>query len=295
VAYATSKKLQTIQNMYIVNLAVTDVIIGVSSIPFYGAYTILYFTWPFGYVFCKVWCFIDFWACAESSLTIILISYDRLLMVTDGIAYNQQQTKKRALIKIAVSWFLSSLLYGPAIIGFDIWRGYSILEDEDCNVEFATDATYTLITAVIEFAVPFTLLAVFNVMLYWNIRKRSLKVRDITAAGKRDVEKSLKKDKKAAKALAALVLVYAVCWTPYTVTTVILSLCEGCINEDQYEAFNWLLWANSSFNACIYAYTNVHFRARFKAMLCGPCRKTKKNVVQVKSIVTSAETETSMK
>ena len=77
VAFTKDRHLRTVQNYYIINLAVTDLIIGISSLPFYSVYTVMYFYWPFGYEFCKVWSVVDFWVCAESSLTIILISYDR--------------------------------------------------------------------------------------------------------------------------------------------------------------------------------------------------------------------------
>ena len=92
------------QNIYIVNLAFTDLAVGLVSMPFYAIYTIKDFTWTFGPAFCKVWLVVDFWVCAESSLTVILISYDRYLMVRDGITYNQVQTTKRALCKVGVTW-----------------------------------------------------------------------------------------------------------------------------------------------------------------------------------------------
>ena len=77
-------KIRTVQNMYIFNLAITDICIGVSSVPFYAIYTVLGYEWVLGYEYCKLWSIVDYWVCAESSLTIILISHDRLLMVTKG-------------------------------------------------------------------------------------------------------------------------------------------------------------------------------------------------------------------
>ena len=78
---------------------------------------------------------------------------------------------------------------------------------------------------------------------------------------------TLRRDKKAARSLAILVFVYFVCWTPYTITTIIISFCEDCISEDLYEAFNWLLWVNSSLNPLLYAATSERFRENFKRLL----------------------------
>ena len=265
VAFFRDNKLQTVHNHYILNLAITDLIIGVSSVPFYAVYTILQFTWPFGYVFCKIWLLVDFLSCAESVATIILISIDRFLLVSLGIQYSQKQTKNMAKIKIAVSWFLSFLLYGPAIIGFNHWRGYSTVEHMDCDVEFATDYYYTVIASFIEFCVPLVLVCFFNLRVYLSIRHRSNSVVPMQMQGVQ--QGTLRRDKKAARSLAILVFVYFVCWTPYTITTIIISFCEDCISEDLYEAFNWLLWVNSSLNPLLYAATSERFRENFKRLL----------------------------
>ena len=288
VAFFKDKALHTCHNYYICNLAVTDLVIGLSSLPFYAVYTVANYYWPFSYVFCKIWCVVDFWVCAESSLTIILISYDRLTMVTQGALYQTKQTKKKTLVTIAVSWLLSFLLYGPAIIGYDYWRGHSTVEEDDCDVEFATDFWYTLITAIIEFCIPFVLLTVLNCLLFWYIIKqqRKLKVQQKTIAGGntsdviRKQNATLKKNKKIASSLFILVLMYAVCWTPYTVSVIVMTLCDDCVNKDLFEFFNWLLWMNSSLNPLIYALTNERFRMHYKKMLC-PCMKTKITPVQV--------------
>jgi histamine receptor H3 len=269
-AFVRDKRLQIVQNLYVLNLAVTDLIIGVCIIPFSVMYTFNNYTWPFSRVVCKVYSTLDYWACAESSLTIILISYDRLLMVRDGIAYNQQQTKRRAGLKIGVSWVLSFLLYGPAIIGYDLWRGYSELEDGECDVEFASDVVFLLVTAVIEFFIPFVLLTGFNSLLYWNIRQRSHKIAD-AACQSADKAKRLHRDKKAAKSLALLVCLYAICWSPFTLYAIVSSATGYEGGPLLYEVLAWLLWLNSSLNPICYAITNRHFRTQYRRMLCACC------------------------
>lgn len=48
VAFVKDKKLHTVYNMYIVNLAITDLLVGCVSMPFYAVYTLMTYTWPFG-------------------------------------------------------------------------------------------------------------------------------------------------------------------------------------------------------------------------------------------------------
>lgn len=84
-AFYQDPKLRTPHNCYIANLAVTDLTVGFISVPFYAVYTLRKYYWQFGYLFCKIWCVVDFWICAESALTIALISQDRFLLVSKNI------------------------------------------------------------------------------------------------------------------------------------------------------------------------------------------------------------------
>jgi histamine receptor H3 len=280
--YIKDPKIRSVQNMYIFNLAITDILIGVSSVPIYAIYTILNFDWPMGRVYCKIWLMCDYWACAESSLTIILISYDRLQMVRQGVQYACSQTKTRAIVSIVCSWFVSFGFYGPAIFGYDYWRGHSILDNNECDVEFADARIYVFVTSILEFCIPFVLLITFNSMLYSNIRNRSRAIASNkkstipTISSKISPEhssftkekKKLRKDKKAAKSLAILVVTYAICWAPYTILTIVQAFCNDCVIDEVYEPATWLLWCNSALNPVLYALTNRQFKENYKKLLC---------------------------
>lgn len=137
------------------------------------------------------------------------------------------------------------------------------MEEEDCDVEFAEEFIFTIVTSFIEFCVPFALVVLFNGLLYWNIKKRSKKVHPTSSQ-----TNNLKRDRKAAWNLAILVICFFFCWSPYTISTIIVAFCPGCVNVDMYEFFNWLLWINSSLNPFLYAYSNPRIRRHFQRMLC---------------------------
>ena len=169
---------------------------------------------------------------------------------------------------------LSFLLYVPAIIGFDYWRGSSTVEDGDCDVEFASELWYTLLAALLEFVVPFSLLTIFSSMLYVNIYKRSKSISREQDSGIKQKAQQLRKDKKRQDPLLILIVTYAICWIPYTISTVVISICDYCVQEYAYEFFTWLLWFNSSVNPFLYAFTNRRFRAHYKRMMCAISNNT---------------------
>ncbi|XP_060582195.1 muscarinic acetylcholine receptor M3-like [Ruditapes philippinarum] len=169
IAYITDDRLRTVYNIYILNLAITDLCIACISIPLYVVYY-LNGGWDFGRVLCKIWLAADFTFCLETVLMITIISIDRLLYIRLGIQYITKITPRVAKINILVSWILASLLYAPAILWWDNWVGYSSVPYNECHVEFAYDFGFTITTAVIEFFVPSLALVIINGLIYKDIR-----------------------------------------------------------------------------------------------------------------------------
>ncbi|XP_061164918.1 histamine H3 receptor-like [Saccostrea echinata] len=285
IAFVRDKKLQTVYNMYLVNLAVTDFSLSVFSMTVYSVYTITSFAWPFGYHFCKVFLVVDFTLCLESVISIVVISLDRLLLLKHGPHYVLKESTKVATTKIAISWVLAFSLYSPAIIGWDLWTGEDVNDPEDCDVQFVYHFIFTTTTAIIEFAIPFIAISILNFLIYLEIRKRTV-VFPTTITGNPPSEpntdyvcaaakETTRKDIKAARFLAMLVLVFVLTWAPYTITTIIISFCEECVNEYVYEFLVWLLWSKSAINPLLYAYNSAMFYKNFKEIL--RCKRSAAN------------------
>ncbi|XP_063415809.1 muscarinic acetylcholine receptor M5-like [Mytilus trossulus] len=270
-AYIRDKQLHSVYNAFLLNLAITDILLSTISMPFYAVYTLETYTWPFGYHFCKMYMLIDFTLCLESVLMMMVISIDRLLLLKFGPHYSSKVTMKKAGIQIGVTWVLAFLLYGPAIIGWDIWTGENIVEEEDCDVQFAYDTAFTTATAFIEFGIPFCCIVIVNGLIYNEIRKRS-KVGVNASKPSNHNNNKPKREVKAVRFLAALVVVFFVTWVPYTITTIIIAFCEECVNENLYEIFNWVLWSKAAMNPFLYAYNSTRFRKNFSEMI--PCFKS---------------------
>ena len=293
-SFIRDQHLRNTYNIYLVNLAVADLVIAVISMTIYLTYTLRKNTWVYGYDFCKVYSVLDYTACCVTVVLMNVISYDRLMLLKQGAMYYMNQTKKKAIVKIVICWMFGFLLYGPAIIGWDIWTGESVYEPGDCDVQFAHNKIYTTTTAVLEFFIPLFTLGLLNTLVIVEIRRlrhnkvhvqvkptvktivaqsqsiataaENIDASDTTGKSK---QRSTKKAHKAARALAILVITFFVTWAPYTITTVVMSFCE-CENIPMYETFTWILWFKSAFNPFLYAFSSIRFRENFVFFLsCG--------------------------
>ena len=80
------------------------------------------------------------------------------------------------------------------------------------------------------------------------------------------------RDRKAARSLFILVMVFAFCWLPYEVMALISAMCPTCINATVFEVSFWLLWANSAINPILYPLLHRRFReALFTIMKKARC------------------------
>ncbi|XP_054716632.1 5-hydroxytryptamine receptor 2B-like, partial [Uloborus diversus] len=79
-----------------------------------------------------------------------------------------------------------------------------------------------------------------------------------------------KRERKAAKTLMVITGVFIVCWLPFFVMALLMSVCEACEpNEHVFSFLLWLGYANSLLNPFIYTIFSPDFRNAFKRMLCG--------------------------
>lgn len=70
----------------------------------------------------------------------------------------------------------------------------------------------------------------------------------------------VRQDKKAILSLGLLTLVAAVCWTPYTISSVVYAFCDSCIPPWLSVFFYWIMAANSTINPFLYGIGNPDFR-----------------------------------
>ncbi|KAK7484149.1 hypothetical protein BaRGS_00024638 [Batillaria attramentaria] len=115
IAVARNKHLQTVFNIYIVNLAITDISVAFTGMIFYATFLVLGY-WPFGELMCIVWIFFDFEMTFESVFTILAISVDRYWSVRWSVHYRSTKTRKTAVLTLATTWIASLVISLPPII-----------------------------------------------------------------------------------------------------------------------------------------------------------------------------------
>uniref|UniRef100_A0A8K9WQV5 G-protein coupled receptors family 1 profile domain-containing protein n=1 Tax=Oncorhynchus mykiss TaxID=8022 RepID=A0A8K9WQV5_ONCMY len=307
-AFIVDKSLRNQSNYFFLNLAISDFLVGAFCIPVYIPYN-LTGRWVLGRGLCKLWLLMDYLLCTASVFNIVLISYDRFLSVTRAVKYRAQRSMTHhAVVKMVAVWVLAFLLYGPAIIFWELVVGKSIVPADECFAEFYCTWYFLLSASTFEFFTPFISVTFFNLCIYLNIQRRNkmteeneelspsssgepssghtfiqrkkgpscrktsrlLQFQAPTVPSSRSSEGSrLSRDKKIAKSLAIIVCIFGICWAPYTLLMIIRAACSGrCVEHYWYEVTFWLLWLNSGINPFLYPLCHSSFRRAFAKILC---------------------------
>ncbi|XP_055994336.1 histamine H4 receptor isoform X1 [Sorex fumeus] len=167
IAFVVDKNLRHRSNYFFLNLAISDFLVGMISIPLYIPH--IMFNWNFGSKICTFWLIIDYLLCTTSVYNIVLISYDRYQSVSNAVSYRAQHTKiLRTVVMMMGIWVLAFLVHGPVILVSESWKNGKTY----CEPGFLSEWYILVITSFLEFLVPVFSVAYFNMYIYLSILKR---------------------------------------------------------------------------------------------------------------------------
>lgn len=162
-----------VSNLYIVSLAIADVIVGIFVMPVSALY-IFTDDWLLGVAVCQIWMGVDYTASTASIFNLFILSLDRYWSVRQPLQYLHKRTKKRALTFITSVWAASCLWIFPIASWHHLAHGgVRTVPGNVCDVEYAKNMPFKLVTAFFNFYLPLTIMYILYFRVFREIRKRS--------------------------------------------------------------------------------------------------------------------------
>ncbi|KAL1436854.1 hypothetical protein MTO96_049251 [Rhipicephalus appendiculatus] len=278
--------LRTATNCLIVNLALADLLLGASVLPFSAALEIFDKQWYFGEIFCHVWAATDVLCCTASINSLCVISVDRYIGVTRPLTYSSMVTHRRALVACVLVWLLSAVISVGPLLG---WREPPPADPFVCEVTKQT--AYVVFSVSFSFYIPTVVILVLYYRIYRAATRQTKFLRtgvktikggqltlrvhtpcmagdDGSAAGVQGRLAKFKRQKKAAKTLGIVVGVFIICWFPFFFLLPLGTLCEQCtVPPLLFDFCFWTGYLNSCLNPFIYASTSREYKRAFCAIL----------------------------
>ncbi|XP_053277354.1 adrenoceptor alpha 1Aa [Pleuronectes platessa] len=289
------RHLRTVTHYFIVNLAVADLLLSSTVLPFSALFEILD-RWVFGRVFCNVWAAVDVLCCTASIMSLCVISVDRYIGVSYPLRYPAIMTKRRALLAVMLLWVLSIIISIGPLFG---WKEPAPEDESVCKI--TEEPAYAIFSAVGSFYLPLTIILAMYCRVYVVARRESQGLREGHKTEKSHSERVIlrihrgnttvsedealrnrthfalrllkfSREKKAAKTLGIVVGCFVLCWMPFFLVLPIGSIFPAYRPSDTvFKITFWLGYFNSCINPIIYPCSNQEYKKAFQSLLGGRC------------------------
>ncbi|KAF0302177.1 putative G-protein coupled receptor No18 [Amphibalanus amphitrite] len=164
----TYRPLRSVQNFFVVSLAVADLTVALFVLPLNVAYRLLN-QWLLGSYLCQMWLTCDILCCTSSILNLCVIALDRYWAITDPINYAQKRTIRRVNTMIAAVWALSLVISVPPLLGWNDWPA-QFTEDTPCTL--TQERLFVVYSSSGSFFIPLIIMSVVYAKIFFATKRR---------------------------------------------------------------------------------------------------------------------------
>ncbi|KAJ7988308.1 hypothetical protein DPEC_G00322220 [Dallia pectoralis] len=312
-----SKKMRTVTNLFILNLAISDLLVGMFCMPTTLVDNIIT-GWPFGSLVCKMSGMVQGISVSASVFTLVAIAVDRFRCIV--YPFKQKLTISTSTLIIVIIWVLAISMMCPSGVMLQVTEEHRVLitladgHDDTrpfywCRENWPNQEMRKIYTTVLFaniYLAPLSLIVIMYARIGFTLFKTAMPTSgrgssssDGTKHGPDDRRHTVsKKKKRVIKMLLVVALLFILSWLPLWTLMMLSDYASltarqhRVINIYVYPMAHWLAFFNSSVNPIIYGYFNENFRRGFQAAftfrLCSAdadCRRTRAHRVQGNAVL----------
>lgn len=281
VCYAVirNRAMQTVTNLFITNLALSDILLCIFAVPFTPLYTFLG-RWVFGSLLCHIMPYAQGCSVYISTLTLTSIAIDRFFVII--YPFKPRMKIKTCIGLIIFIWVFALSVTFP-------YGYYMSLKDIYCVEEWPSDEihkAFGAVTTIMQFVLPFIVMAFCYTCVSIKLNDR-LKSRPGSKNSKKD-DAERERKRRTNRMLIAMVAIFGLSWLPLNLMNISSDFYSIAEDWTYYMILffltHFIAMSSTCYNPFLYAWLNENFRKEFKQIL--PClgalvtKKPKRNFNQ---------------
>ncbi|XP_049298809.1 neuropeptide Y receptor type 2 [Anopheles funestus] len=275
-----NKAMQTVTNLFITNLALSDILLCVLAVPFTPSYTFMR-RWVFGKLLCHTVPLAQGCSVYISTLTLTSIAIDRFFVII--YPFHPRMKLSTCITIIVLIWSFAIMvtmpyglymrLHGVASNGTDGTTNTlsSAMYCEELWPSEEMRKTFSIVTSILQFVLPFIIMAFCYICVSIRLNDRARTKPGSKTSRREEADRDRKK--RTNRMLISMVAIFGISWLPLNV----VNMCND-FNSDinSWRFYNLIFFiahltamSSTCYNPFLYAWLNDNFRKEFKQVL--PC------------------------
>ena len=262
-------ELRSTINLYIIALAVSDLLCAMVATTFVSA-VLITGRWIFGYAVCQIHGFVGLLVVYSTPATLGLLAFNRYIRIVKTSHYNNIFSGRKSKIWLSCIW-LSLSLY--LLIGrvtnwstFKFSPGYAV-----CSVAFTTSENMIIHYCVVFslfFVLPFCVGVFSYYKIFLKIRQHNTDVAPSLQNSRNQAGRISMQEINMSRALSYVAAGFLLCWIPMWGFTLWKRFSPDTASRIVELSSTFFLFLSSTINPFIYAAKNRAFREEFRKLLC---------------------------
>lgn len=262
-----NRAMQTVTNLFITNLALSDILLCIFAVPLTPMYTFLG-RWVFGRLLCHLMPYAQGTSVYISTLTLTSIAIDRFFVII--YPFHPRMKLNTCIFIIVFIWMFSLVVTCP----YGLFMGIQITNNRTyyCEESWPSDKSrkiFGVCTTILQFLIPFLVIALCYtcVSIRLNDRARSKP----GAKNTRREEADRDRKKRTNRMLISMVAIFGISWLPLNLINIFNDFYAQMTEWNYYFVSFFfahsMAMASTCYNPFLYAWLNENFRKEFKQVL----------------------------
>ena len=266
IAVYRNARLRTSTNLYLISLAVSDIIHAAIVMPL-TAGVLIAGELPYGETVCDLFALFTQFFVYVSPTTMGLTAFNRYVRIVKPQHYSRIFTDARSKIYVAAVWLtIVGYISIPKMAGFtekSFFAGHAVCIFVQTTVAMKT--IHYIIVVCFFLLLPLVVASVSYYKVFKEIKHHNLNMAS-TAQAEGNENRLTVKEIKITKSLAIVMFTFVLCWVPFWIIVVIERFIAVVPRNIQLLC-PFLMAFSSTINPFIYAGMNPSFRAEFRRIL----------------------------